>query len=143
MMSSYPSSDDILESAARFLREDAAPALTGALAFNLRVTLNALELVRREMALGEDAETRELARLRSLLGMGGDMAAMRERLFGAEADLTTLRDMLCDRISAGALSLKDPAVAAHLRATTIDRLAIDQPSYSAYQAATAGKKGAS
>ncbi len=142
-MSSYPSSNDILESASRFLREDAAPALTGALAFNLRVTLNALDLVRRELALAGAAEARELSRLRSLLGVGGDMAALRVGMFGAEADLATLRNRLCERIETGALSLNDPAVAAHLRATTIDRLAIDQPSYSAFQAATSGIKAAS
>ena len=120
-MSAHPPAPEVLAAAMRFLRDQVAPTLKDDLAFNMRVTLGALELVRREIEQAESADAREHARLAHLLG---------------EGDLETQREALCDRIAAGELTLDDPALREHLRATAIDRLAIDQPTYSAYLAAT-------
>lgn len=67
------------------------------------------------------ADEREHARLSTLLGGGPSLEAMRLAL--------------CEKIASGAMTLDQPALRQHLRATAIDRLAIDQPSYSAYRAA--------
>jgi hypothetical protein len=44
---------------------------------------------------------------------------------------------LCARIRAGACDLDTPGLGAHLRATALEKLAVDQPSYAAYRQAIA------
>jgi hypothetical protein len=124
----HPPATELLASVTRFLRDELLPTLSGARAFNLRVGINVVELVRREIEQQGAADARERQRLAELLG--------------GSADLTTMRSELCDKIAGGALTLDDPALRAHLRATTVDRLAIDQPTYSAYRAAIAGSDAA-
>jgi hypothetical protein len=121
-MSAHPPASGLLASVSHFLRDAVLPALSGAQAFNLRISINAIDLVRREMAMQAGADERERARLSRLLGGGASLAAMRQTL--------------CEKIASGAMTLDQPALQQHLRATAIDRLAIDQPRYSAYLAAT-------
>ena len=125
-MNAHPPATELLTSVARFLREELLPTLSGAPAFNLRVSINAVELVRREIEQQGAAEERERHRLAQLLGGSAELAAMREEL--------------CEKIARGEITLAEPALRAHLRATTIDRLAIDQPRYSAYLAAKARRR---
>jgi hypothetical protein len=124
----HPPATELLAAVTRFLRDELLPTLSGARAFNLRVSINAVEVVRRELEAQAAADEREHLRLTELLG--------------SNADLATTRQALCEKIARGELTLDDPALRAHLRATTIDRLAIDQPTYSAYRAATAGSAAA-
>jgi len=119
----HPPATDLLESVSRFLRDDLLPTLKGAHAFNLRVGINAIELVRREIERQGAADEREHRRLVELLRR--------------DAGLDVLRKQLCEKIASGEITLDQPALRTHLRATTIDRLAIDQPTYSAYLAAIA------
>jgi hypothetical protein len=53
-----------------------------------------------------------------------------------------LRKQLCEQIARGDIMLDQPALREHLRATIIDRLAIDQPTYSAYLAAIGRRRPA-
>jgi Domain of unknown function (DUF6285) len=122
-MKAYPPAADLLSSASQFLREELLPTLRGAPAFNLRVAINAVELVRRSIVLQSAADENERRRLAELLNM--------------EASLEVMRRTLCDRIAAGEFTLDHRGLRKHLRATAIDRLAIDQPTYSAYLAAIA------
>jgi uncharacterized protein DUF6285 len=122
----HPPVSELLASVSRFLRDELLPTLSGASAFNLRVSINAVDLVRREIEQQGGADQRE--RLAKLLG--------------SDADLETMRKELCERIARGELTLAEPALGEHLRATTIDRLAIDQPTYSAYLAALGRSDGA-
>jgi hypothetical protein len=124
----HPPATELLAAVTRFLRDELLPNLSGARAFNLRVSINAVEVVRRELEQQAAADDREHRRL--------------AKLFGRNADLAALRRELCEKIARGELTLDDPGLRAHLRATTIDRLAIDQPTYSAYRAATAGSAAA-
>jgi hypothetical protein len=101
--------------------------LSGARAFNLRVGINAIELVRREIEQQGAADEREHRRLAELLL--------------SDADLEAMRQALCEKIARGEVTLDEPALREHLRATAIDRLAIDQPTYSAYLAAIARSGG--
>ncbi len=123
----YPPAAELLASVARFLREGLLPALSGARAFNLRVGINAIELVRREIEQQGAADQREHRRLAELLD--------------SDADLETMRQALCEKIACGEVTLDEPALREHLRSTTVDRLAIDQPTYSAYLAAIAKSGG--
>ena len=123
----HPPASELLASVSRFLRDELLPTLSGAPAFNLRVSINAIDLVRREIEQQTGADQRERLRL--------------GRLLGSEADLDTMRKELCERIARGELTLAEPALGEHLRATAIDRLAIDQPTYSAYLAAFAQSGG--
>jgi hypothetical protein len=124
----HPPVSELLASVSRFLRDELLPTLSGASAFNLRVSINAVDLVRREIEQQGGADQRERLRLAKLLG--------------SDADLETMRKELCERIARGELTLAEPALGEHLRATTIDRLAIDQPTYSAYLAALGRSDGA-
>jgi hypothetical protein len=122
-MNRFPPATELLASASHFLRDDLLPTLSGAQAFNLRVSINAIELVRREIELQDAADKREHGRLAKLLN--------------SNAGLEEMREELCKKIASGEITLDEPALREHLRATAIDRLAIDQPNYSAYLAALA------
>jgi uncharacterized membrane protein YccC len=122
-MQDEPKPDEILAAVARFLREVAAPATTGHLSFNLKVAANALEMSRRQLELDPPAAEAEAARLRELLGQDGDLAQL-------NAELSR-------RLAAGELDLATPGVAEHLWATTLAKLAVDQPTYWGYRAALA------
>lgn len=123
-MSAHPPAGQLLESVSHFLRDALLPSLRGAQAFNLRISINAIDLVRREIAMRDAADERERAGLASLIGGGASLEAMRQSL--------------CEKIASGAMAPDHPGLRQHLRAMAIDRLAIDQPSYSAYLAAMAG-----
>lgn len=89
--------------------------------FELRLTAAALQLVRRAMELSPTSDAAERERLSALLGDTGALEHLNRRL--------------CALIRNGALGFSTPSVAAHLRATTLEKLAIDQPTYAAYRRA--------
>lgn len=84
-------------------------------AFIARVADNARATLEREAALGPAAEAAAVARLRALLTLDGDFE--------------TLNAELCTRLADGRLAALEPAVLAHLKASVIDQIAIDQPGY--------------
>lgn len=103
------------------LREALAAVETGApgdarAVFIARVADNARATLEREAALGPAAEAAGVERLRGLLALDGDFE--------------TLNAELCARLRDGRLAPLDPAVLAHLKASVVDQVAIDQPSYS-------------
>jgi hypothetical protein len=126
-MQDTPNPSEILAAVARFLKDEAAPALSGHLAFQARVAANALEMMRRQIELAPGAEAEELARLKTLLGRNGDLAAL-------TAELSR-------RIAAGEADLATPGLADHLWATTLAKMAVDQPTYAAYRASLADRPG--
>jgi hypothetical protein len=128
-MKGHPPATELLASVSRFLREELLPSLSGAEAFNLRVSINAIELVRREIEQQDAADKGEHLRLAKLLD--------------TYAEIDVLRKQLCEKIARGDIMLDQPALREHLRATIVDRLAIDQPTYSAYLAAVGKRRPAS
>ncbi len=120
-MYDQPTASELLEAVSHFLSAEVSPQLTGRLAFHARVAVNVLELVRRELALGPAAVAGEAARLKALLGQDGPLADQEQAL--------------CERIAAGDVDPNDPALIAHLWATTLDSLAVDQPNYATYRQA--------
>ena len=96
-MHDTPSPHDLLDAVAGFLREQALPQLQGQAAFHARVAANALDIVRRQLALAPPAEADEPQRLRALLGSDGSLAE--------------LNGLLCQRIAAATMDLHTPGLA--------------------------------
>ena len=114
-----PHGADMLDAVARLLRETLIPQLPSDAVFQARVAANAVDLVAREMRLGRAAEADATARLKALL--------LRDtRLPELEAELAT-------RIREGQIGADTPGLMDHLWATTMAKMAIDQPSYASYQ----------
>jgi hypothetical protein len=122
-MQDQPTPAEVIGAVAHFLKTVVAPQTTGAVSFQARVAANALEMMRRQLDLGPALDAAEQARLVALLGRDGDLA-----------DLNT---ELAERIAAGVMDLTTPGLAHHLWQTTMAKLAVDQPTYAAYQASLA------
>ena len=122
-MQDEPRADEILTRVANFLKGPAVRESGPHISFQVRVCANAIEICQRQMTLAPQAEAEELVRLRTLLK--------------ADGDLPTLNRELAMRIRAGQLTLETPGLADHLWATTMAKLAVDQPNYSGYRAALA------
>jgi Domain of unknown function (DUF6285) len=118
-MQDEPTPEELIKAVADFLRSDIAPEISGHNAFKLRVSINALDLVSRQLTLEQDSDAAEVSRLSQLLGRQGS--------------LTELNRTLADRIAKGELDLQTPGLAEHLWQTTMDKLAVDQPNYAAYK----------
>lgn len=118
-----PRADELLISVRDFLREDVMANTKGRTQFLARVAGNSLDIIDRELALGPRARAEELARLRALCGRDGELGELRWALVNG------LRD--------GSRELNDAALVAHLRATVVNQIAIDQPRYSGFRTATA------
>jgi uncharacterized protein DUF6285 len=121
-MQDPPTITELLEAAAAFLREVAVPQLSGHASFHARVAANALDIVKRELELRPAAERDEHTRLQALLHTDGS--------------LEQLNALLSRRIAAGEIDLQTPGAAEHLWATTLAKVAIDQPTYASYRRET-------
>jgi hypothetical protein len=125
-MQDEPTPTELIKAVADFLRNDIAPTISGHNAFKLRVSLNALDLLTRQLALESRSDAAEAARLSQLLAIQGS--------------LTELNRALSDRIAKGEIALQTPGLAEHLWQTTMDKLAVDQPNYASYKREL-GEKG--
>jgi hypothetical protein len=120
-MQDMPKSSEIVEVVSEFMRQHVLPQLQGHTAFHALVAANALDIVRRELAIAPEANEAEKARL--------------EKLLGKDGTLEELNRLLCARIEAGDVNGGTPGLADHLWETTLTKLAIDQPKYSGYRRA--------
>jgi hypothetical protein len=118
-MQDEPTPVELTKSVADFLRNDIAPLVSGHPAFKLRVAINILDLVTRQLTLEQGSDAAEVERLRGLLGMDGSVAE--------------LNRALAELIAKGEIDLATPGLAAHLWATTMEKLAVDQPNYASYK----------
>jgi hypothetical protein len=118
-MQDEPTPEELIKAVADFLRSEIAPVIKGHNAFKLRVGINALDLVTRQLALEQGSDAAEAARLTQLLGMQGSLAE--------------LNRALADRIAKGEIDLQTPGLSEHLWQTTLDKLAVDQPNYASYK----------
>lgn len=115
-MMDQPSAIELVTAVREFIEKHAMPELTGRTAFHARVAANALAIVIRELEQAPAANADELARLEQMLGRRGT--------------LNELNRELCRRLRANEMSAFDPALATHLKLSTLAKVAIDQPSYS-------------
>jgi Domain of unknown function (DUF6285) len=118
-MQDEPTPTELIKAVADFLRNEIAPAIKGHNAFKLRVGINALDLVTRQLALEQGSDAGETARLAQLLS--------------AEGSLMELNRALSEKIASGNIDLRTPGLAEHLWQTTMDKLAVDQPNYASYK----------
>ena len=118
-MQDEPTPTELTKAAADFLRDDIAPLLSGHNSFKLRVAINMLDLVTRQLTLEQASDAAEAERLKQLLGMQGS--------------LFELNRALAEKIAKGEMDLRTPGLAGHLWQTTMDKLAVDQPNYAAYK----------
>lgn len=118
-MQDEPTPTELIKAVADFLRTEVTPEIKGHNAFKLRVGINALDLVTRQLALADGGDAAEAARLKALLGI--------------EGSLLELNRTLSDRIAKGEVDLQTPGLAEHLWQTTMDKLAVDQPNYASYK----------
>lgn len=110
--------DDVLFEALRVhLENTVQPRLSGAEAYQNRVALNLLRVLRRGAANAAAAAAAELHRLRDLLGI--------------EGELHSLNTELCRRIRDGSIAIDDARLIDHLDQVALANLSIDSPKYSA------------
>ena len=118
-MQDEPTPTELTKAVADFLRNDITPLISGHQSFKLRVAINALDLVVRQLTLAENSNAAEAARLTQLLGIDGALIDQNRELAG--------------KIASGEIDLKTPGLATHLWQTTMDKLAVDQPNYASYK----------
>ncbi|GEC55230.1 hypothetical protein ABIF38_008000 [Bradyrhizobium japonicum] len=118
-MQDEPTPAELIKAVADFLRSEIAPAIKGHNGFKLRVGINALDLVTRQLAFAEAGDAVEAARLKQLLDIDGT--------------LMELNRALSEKIAGGAVDLNTPGLSEHLWQTTMDKLAVDQPNYASYK----------
>jgi hypothetical protein len=127
-MQDRPSPVELVKAVASLLQTMVLPQSTGRLAFEIRVAINALELVARQLAYADEAHRAEHQRLEELLGRTGS--------------LMELNRELSTRIAGGGIGLADDRLIRHLWATTMEKLAVDQPSYAAFREEQLRNRGA-
>lgn len=109
-MLTHPTAQELVAGVAGWLPVDGSAST-----FQLRVARNALEIAARDLAQGPAADVRAATRMRAL-GFSGDT---REALDRA----------LVEAIRSGTIAPDDSRVVAHLKASALDSIAIDQPKY--------------
>ena len=85
------------------------------------MSANAIDIALRELEVGREQKILERDRLIDLVD--------------EEGDLESLRWKLVEALRAGRMPLDRPELAAHLRTTVVNQVAIDQPRYSGFLAA--------
>jgi hypothetical protein len=125
-MQDEPRPDELVKAVADFLRNDITPQLSGHAAFKLRVAINSLDLVTRQLTLEGESNASEAARLSAILGI--------------EAALQDLNRSFSERIASGEIDPEAAGVKDHLWQTTMEKLAVDQPNYAAYRREFESKK---
>ena len=118
-MQDEPTPIELTKAVADFLRNEITPMISGHNAFKLRVAINALDLVTRQLTLTEGSDAAEAARLAKLLGASGTLVEQNQALV--------------EKIAKGELDLATPGLADHLWQTTLAKLAVDQPNYASYK----------
>ena len=116
-----PRIDELVSSVRDFLRGDVMNQTQGRTNFLARVASNSLDIVLRDLLVGDICRQQEQERLRSLTAADGDLESLRWRLVNG------LRD--------GSIPLDHPGLAEHLRAAVVNQIAIDQPVYSGFKTA--------
>jgi len=115
MPKSTPDATDLLSAAVKYLEQELMPTLAGFHRFQTRVTVNVLNLVRRELELRPTQAAAEHERLVAILGHDGELEALSREL--------------AEGIRAGNFALDNPTLRAHIRQSLADALAINNPKW--------------
>lgn len=121
-MHDQPSVSELVQAVKNFVDHTAATNLSGHAAFHARVASNVLATILRDLEARPDNDTAELARLQALLDR--------------EGDLEMLNRALCTDIKSGKITTETDGLLAHLKATAVAQVKVDQPKYSGLKTAT-------
>jgi len=115
MTQDRPTATGLVTAVREFLERDVMAATDGRVQFHTRVAVNVLNIVARELELGDGFAAAERGRAAALLGHDGPVREL-------EAELATA-------IRSGALDTRTDEVRAHVRATVREKLLIANPGY--------------
>lgn len=111
-----PGPDALLAAAVVALRRRILPATSGAVAFEVRVLANALELVRRQLAGEADGE----AALTALAAVAGE---------GNDGEAAGILRAAAEGLRSGAIPLEAAGLFDALSQLALAKIAVDQPDY--------------
>lgn len=129
-MQDRPNATELTEAVARFLNEELAPTMTDArLRFRVLIAANLMQIVTRELTVGDAPIRAEWQRLAALLGQPADDPPHRTE--DLHAEVTALSRALCARIRAGEADEGDwhAAVLTHALASVREKLQIANPRF--------------
>lgn len=114
MPSSLPQSPDLVSVVREFLERDILPESSGARWFNVKVAVNILAMVERELRTGKELDAAEVAGLSQFVT--GDSREDMEQA-------------LSDAIRSGRLDWRSEGLAEHLRQTCAGALSVNNPKW--------------
>ena len=117
-MNNPPSKEELIISVIEFIEKDIIDELVGQKRFHAHVAKNSLQIILRQLKLEEKNNRFEKNRLKEILKI--------------DIDLNELNKILCQKIDTEEININDNDLIDHLFKTTMEKLSIDQPNYSAY-----------
>ncbi len=117
-MNNPPSKEELITSVIEFIENDIIDELVGQKRFHAHVAKNSLQIILRQLKLEEKINRFEKNRLKEILKI--------------DKDLNELNKILCQKIDTEEININDNDLIDHLFKTTMEKLSIDQPNYSAY-----------
>ena len=115
MTQDRPNASELVTAVSEFLERDVMAATDGRVQFHTRVAVNVLNIVARELELGEGFAQKEQERAAALLGHDGAADDLERELAAA--------------IRTGALDNRMDDVRSHVRTTVREKLLIANPGY--------------
>ena len=117
-MNNPPSKEELITSVIEFIENDIIDELVGQKRFHAHVAKNSLQIILRQLKLEEKNNRFEKNRLKEILKI--------------DKDLNELNKILCQKIDNEEIDINNDDLIDHLFKTTMEKLSIDQPNYSAY-----------
>ena len=117
-MNNPQSKEELITSVIEFIENDIIDELVGQKRFHAHVAKNSLQIILRQLKLEEKNNRFEKNRLKEILKI--------------DKDLNELNKILCQKIDTEEININDNDLIDHLFKTTMEKLSIDQPNYSAY-----------
>lgn len=125
-MQDRPTAAELLGAIRAFLENDVAPELSGRKAFHMRVTLNSLKILDRELAGEEEAVRAEHRRVASLMGRETEPPATLE---STKEAVRALNEELARAIRSGEMDGRWAETLDVVRQNVLEKLRIANPSY--------------
>jgi len=117
-MNNPPSKEELITSIIEFIENDIIDELIGQKRFHAHVAKNSLQIVLRQLKVEEKNNQSEKSRLKEILKI--------------DKDLNEMNKILCQKIDDEEIDINNNDLIDHLFKTTMEKLSIDQPNYSAY-----------
>ena len=117
-MNNPPSKEELIMSIIEFIENDVIDELIGQKRFHAHVAKNSLQIVLRQLKVEEKNNQSEKSRLKEILKI--------------DKDLNEMNKILCQKIDDEEIDINNNDLIDHLFKTTMEKLSIDQPNYSAY-----------